>query len=164
MFLSSLTLCYIYFSYDRSDYLHPSPALSFKTSQVFLIHLAKCRSFSTIQSYAPNVALVFKSSFLVKRFFLLNAVFAIAVLDFISRLRLSIICYLATQVVELWMHKLAKSLQNVHREIDKNKYMSAWGWRKAVSITYSLCLFIALDMQYSKRMHRCILSHSLKCW
>jgi len=37
--------------------LHPSPALHFKTFQVFLIYFSKCPSFSTTQSYAPNLAI-----------------------------------------------------------------------------------------------------------
>jgi len=71
--------------------LHPFPAPHFKNLQVFLIYFPKCPSCSTIQSYAPNVALhqflpKFKSSVLVKRaFFLLNGVFAMAILDLISR-------------------------------------------------------------------------------
>ena len=79
----------------------PSPALRFKTFQVLLIYLARCPSFSAIQSYAPNVALVFKSIFLVKTVFLLNAAVVIAVLYLVSLLHLSIICYRATEVVEL---------------------------------------------------------------
>ena len=46
------------FSRDRGPtyFLHPSPA-HFKTSQVFLIYLPACQSFSTIQIYSQNVAL-----------------------------------------------------------------------------------------------------------
>ena len=72
----------------RLLFLHPSPT-SHKTFQVFLIHFPKCLGLSTIQSYAPNVALHHLANFflnctsnlLVKRvFFLLNASFAAAVL------------------------------------------------------------------------------------
>ena len=41
----------------RRHLLHPSPASHFKIFQVFLISFLKCPRFSTIQSYAPNVAL-----------------------------------------------------------------------------------------------------------
>jgi len=49
-----------------NDLLHPSPAPHFKTFQVFLIYCPKRPSFTTIWSYAPNVALtigttIFKS-------------------------------------------------------------------------------------------------------
>jgi hypothetical protein len=40
-----------------NDPLHPSPAPHFTTFKVFLIYGPKRPSFSTIQSYAPNVAL-----------------------------------------------------------------------------------------------------------
>jgi len=39
-----------------TDLLHPPPALHFKTFQVFLAYYPKRPSFSTIKSYAPNVA------------------------------------------------------------------------------------------------------------
>jgi hypothetical protein len=35
--------------------LHPTPAPDFKTFQVFMIYFSKCPSFSTSQSYDPNV-------------------------------------------------------------------------------------------------------------
>jgi hypothetical protein len=40
-----------------ADHLHPSLASHFKTFQVLLIYFPKCPSFSTIQSYAPNIEL-----------------------------------------------------------------------------------------------------------
>ena len=67
--------------------LHDSRAPHFKTFMVFLIYFLKCSSFSTIQSYVHYVALYysfflkFKSNLLVKRVFLLNAAFAVAVLE-----------------------------------------------------------------------------------
>ena len=42
---------------DPADFLSPSPVPHFKTFQVFLIHLLNFPSFSTIQSFVPNVAL-----------------------------------------------------------------------------------------------------------
>jgi hypothetical protein len=59
MFPSPLTLCNT-FSISHTiglTVLHPSPAPHFKTFRVFLIYFPKCPSFSTIQSYAPNIAL-----------------------------------------------------------------------------------------------------------
>jgi hypothetical protein len=55
-----------------TDLLHPSPAPHFKTFKVFVIYVSKCPSFSTVQSYTPNVALTgfflhFKSNLLVMR-------------------------------------------------------------------------------------------------
>jgi hypothetical protein len=44
--------CLVYLSF-----LHPSPALHLKTSQVFLMYCLKCQRLSTIQSCAHNVAL-----------------------------------------------------------------------------------------------------------
>jgi len=62
----------------------------FKNVQAFLLCFPKCPSFSTIKSYAANVAfyqlLPFKFNYhvLVKRvFFLLNAALSVAILDFI---------------------------------------------------------------------------------
>ena len=58
---------------------------------LFLIHFSKCPSFSNIQSCVPNVSLSiffpkFKSNFLVKS--VLNAVCAMAILDWISHVHL----------------------------------------------------------------------------
>jgi hypothetical protein len=41
-----------------TDLFHPSPAPHFKTLKVFLIYCPKRPSYSTIESYAPNVALL----------------------------------------------------------------------------------------------------------
>jgi len=41
--------------------LQPYPAPHFKAFQVFLIYFPKCPSFSTIQIYVPNVALMLVS-------------------------------------------------------------------------------------------------------
>jgi len=40
-----------------TDLRHPSPASNFKTFQVLPTYCPKCPRFSTIKSYAPNVAL-----------------------------------------------------------------------------------------------------------
>ena len=56
---SSLPLLYVILHYctiSTTDLLHTSPVPHFKTSKLFLIYFLKCPSFSTIQSYAPNVA------------------------------------------------------------------------------------------------------------
>jgi len=58
VFLSSLTIVTLFISHMiGSTDLHPSPVPLFKTLQLSLIYFAKCLSFSTIQSYIPNVAL-----------------------------------------------------------------------------------------------------------
>jgi hypothetical protein len=78
-----------------TDLLHPSPAPNFTTVSGISHLLSDVLSFSTIQSYDSNVALfnVFlkcKSNFLVERvFFLLNAAFAIAILDLIPCVQLA---------------------------------------------------------------------------
>jgi len=41
---------------DPTDLLRPCPAKHFKTFKAFLVQSPKGPSFSTIQSYAPNVA------------------------------------------------------------------------------------------------------------
>ena len=69
-----------HFSYNQSN--SSSPAPNFKTFQVFLI--------CTKQRCAPNAALKFQSNLPVQRvFFLLNAAFAMAILDLISRVHLA---------------------------------------------------------------------------
>jgi hypothetical protein len=74
---------------------HPCPAPHFKTFPVFLAYLPKCRRVNTILSSAPIVALnsfflKFTSNLLVKRLsFLLNAVYAVAILDLISSMHLA---------------------------------------------------------------------------
>ena len=55
-FLSSLAGCNISRTIGPTD-LHPSPAPHFKTVQVLVIYSPWCPGFSTIQSYAPNIAL-----------------------------------------------------------------------------------------------------------
>jgi hypothetical protein len=90
--------CMYYFLISHTigspDLLPFSPAQHFKIFHVFLTYFPVCLNFSTIQSYAPNVAfesflLYLKSSLLVQRvFFLLNASSAMAVLDIISRVHL----------------------------------------------------------------------------
>ena len=66
-----------------TDLLHPSPAKHFNTSHMFLIYLPECQSFSITKLYAPNHVtnffLKFKSSLLVKFFYLLNAAFAMEI-------------------------------------------------------------------------------------
>jgi len=59
IFFSTLTLCNVFISHKISSTdLHPSPAEHFKIFQAFLIYFLKCPSFSTIQSYTPNAALL----------------------------------------------------------------------------------------------------------
>ena len=86
----------LHFSHDRSKWSSPSFSnTTFTNFQVFLIHFRKCPVFSTIQTYAPVLYLIsflikFKSSLLVKRvLFLLNAAFATASLDLISRVHIA---------------------------------------------------------------------------
>jgi len=55
IFQSSLTLRTT--SFFTGSIQLPSSAPYFSTSQVFMIYFLKCPSFSTIQSYDPNVAL-----------------------------------------------------------------------------------------------------------
>jgi len=61
LFLSSLILCsmyvFIFNTTGPADILHPSLAPHFQTVQVFLIYFPKYPRFSTINSYATNVAL-----------------------------------------------------------------------------------------------------------
>jgi len=45
------------FSHEWSNLSFYPPTKHFKTLQVFLIFLPKCPSFSTIKSYASNIAL-----------------------------------------------------------------------------------------------------------
>jgi hypothetical protein len=40
---------FIFCTINPNDLIHPSPAMHFKTSQVFLIYFPKCSSFSVIQ-------------------------------------------------------------------------------------------------------------------
>jgi hypothetical protein len=57
-----------------------------------VIYFPKCLSFGPIQGYDPKVALLslkFKPNFLVKKFFVLNASFVLAILDLISRVHLA---------------------------------------------------------------------------
>jgi hypothetical protein len=74
---------------------HPSSAPNFTTSQVFIIYFLKCPRLNTIQSYDSNVALnslflIFKANLLVKRdVFLLNAAFAMEILNLTSRVPLA---------------------------------------------------------------------------
>jgi hypothetical protein len=59
MFLVSLTVCNIssFLTWSVHLILHPSPAPHFESLEVFLIYFLKCRSFSTVQTYVPNVAM-----------------------------------------------------------------------------------------------------------
>jgi hypothetical protein len=55
--LDSKWYFFVFHTIGPSDLLNPSPAPHFKTFQAFLIHFPQCPNFSTLQSYAPNVAL-----------------------------------------------------------------------------------------------------------
>ena len=58
MFPLILTVLFISHTIGATDLLHLSPAPHSRTIQEFLIYFSTCRSFSTIRSYAPNVALL----------------------------------------------------------------------------------------------------------
>ena len=86
----------LHFSHDRSKWSSPSFSnTTFTAFQVYLLYFQRCLIFSTIQTYAPMLYLTsfllkLKSNTLVKRvFFLLNAAFARASLDLISRVHLA---------------------------------------------------------------------------
>ena len=115
--LPSFVVCRIFLSFlitynfiishkiGRTDLPHPFPGPQFKNFQVCLTYFPKCPSFSTTQSFTPNVAftnflLKFKSNMLVKKkcFFLLNAAFAMANLNFTYTC--CIVYYHAIQIVE----------------------------------------------------------------
>ena len=57
LLLFSIQHFFVRHTIGPNDLLHPSPVSHFRIFQVFLIYFPKCPSFSTTQSYAPNVAL-----------------------------------------------------------------------------------------------------------
>ena len=84
---------YIFISHKigQADMLHPSPALDFKTFQVFLNYFPMCPNFNTTQIAVPNIELTgFFNNLLVKIiFFLWRAAFVMAILDLISGVHLA---------------------------------------------------------------------------
>jgi hypothetical protein len=75
---------FIYNTIGPNDLLHLSPVPQFKTFQVFLNYCPKCSNFSTIQRYVPNAEFYQFLPLLVKRFFLSNDAFVMAILNLIS--------------------------------------------------------------------------------
>jgi hypothetical protein len=57
LLFDSLQYFFTFHTISTTDLLQPSPALNFKTFQELPIYSLKCRSFSTTQSYSPNLAL-----------------------------------------------------------------------------------------------------------
>jgi len=116
-----------------TDLLYPYPAPHFKTSQVFLIQLSKCPSFSPVQSYVPNVTLrsfflKFKSNLLVKRaFFFSNVAISMAILDLNSRTH-------AIQIVEIF-HIPRWLTFNMYRRRDfKMRILSIYSEQSSVAM------------------------------
>jgi len=93
--LPSFMVCRIFISHTvgSTDQPHPCPAPHFKNLQVFFICFLKCRNFSAIQFYAPNVALLTSSliyvQFAGEKLFLLIVPFTTAIQHLISRVHLA---------------------------------------------------------------------------
>jgi len=104
--------------------LHPSSELHFLTFRVVLIDSPRFPSYSFTQSYVPNAAFYqFRPKISLqcaceKALFLLNAVYAMTILNFIVRVYIPQFCFHVTKVVEIFYILLLLSIcLNLH-----------WGW------------------------------------